>query len=109
MNKKVYLCNLEWTNLMKGHKTNGTPDFLGKGGVKANIVFINNMSFEEFRKISDNTYFYLTDEDYKSKIEEIKEYCEEIESRSIDYTDDDYDLGQDSVARDILRKIRGKE
>lgn len=42
-------------------------------------------------------------------INEIKEYCEEIESRSIDYTDTDYDLGQDNVARDILRKIRGED
>lgn len=48
--------------------------------------------------------------DKKNKIiKEIKAYCEEIESRSIDYTDTDYDLGQDSVARDILKILRGEE
>jgi len=42
-------------------------------------------------------------------IKEIKDYCEEIESRNIDTTDTDYDLGQDSVARDILKIIRGND
>lgn len=49
MNKKVYLSNLEWTN---------THDNMG--GVKANIVFKDNMTYEEYEKLCEDTYYVLT-------------------------------------------------
>lgn len=43
------------------------------------------------------------------KIDKAIEYCEDITSREIDISDTDYDLGEDSVARDILDILRGKD
>lgn len=77
MNKKVYLCDLDFTRIKTGYKNDGTPNFMVKGGVKANIVFNNTMSYDEFKKIRDNTYFYLTNEDYKSRIDKAVEYIED--------------------------------
>ncbi len=76
MNKKVYLCDLKWTKLLKGHNIDGTPDFLGKGGLKATIVFNDIIPYDEVEKIRDNNYFYLTNEDYKSRIDKAIELLE---------------------------------
>ena len=46
---------------------------------------------------------------FKDRIDKAIDYCEEITSREIDISDTDYDLGQDFMARDILKILRGKD
>lgn len=47
--------------------------------------------------------------DLQQRIDEAIEYCEEIRCRAIDIDDGDFDLGQDSVARDLLNILKGSE
>ena len=56
MNKKVYLSDLEWTK---------THDNMG--GVKANIVFNDNMTYDEYKELHDKTYYVLTDTNLEEK------------------------------------------
>ena len=115
MNKKVYLCDLDFTRIKTGYKNDGTPDFMVKGGVKATIVFNNTMSYDEFKKIRDNTYFYLTNEDYKSRIVKALEYIENnyLYTQDIDYDYDDNVVlspPTDELERkELLNILRGKE
>ena len=91
-----------------------TPDV--KDDVRMTLDYIDELEKENEKLKKDKGRVVSERKDllssclYQNKIiEEIKEYCEEIEYRSIDYADTDYDLGQYSVARDILRKIRGED
>ena len=56
MNKKVYLSNLEW---VKTHDN--------MGGVKAEIVFNDNMTYDEYKELHDKTYYVLTDTNLEEK------------------------------------------
>lgn len=59
---EVYLSDLEWT---KTHNN--------MGGVMGNIVFKDNMSYEEYRKLFKTTYFTLCDKDYITNLEQANE------------------------------------
>ena len=52
MSKEVYLSNLEWTK---------THDNIG--GVMGNVVFKDNISYEEYEKLFDTVYYILTKKD----------------------------------------------
>ena len=64
--KEIYLSNLEWTK---------THDNMG--GVMGNIVFKNNISYEEYQKLFKSGYFVLCDKDYiinlQNENEELKQ------------------------------------
>lgn len=51
--REIYLSGLEWAK---------THDNMG--GVMGNIVFKDNMSYEEYQKLLKTTYFTLCDKDY---------------------------------------------
>lgn len=63
---EVYLSDLEWT------KTHNNV-----GGVMGNIVFKDNMSYEEYRKLFKTTYFTLCDKDYITNLEQANERLKE--------------------------------
>ncbi len=48
-------------------------------------------------------------DELQERIDKVIEYCEDIIIRAIDISDTDYELGQDSVARDILDILRGED
>ena len=77
MNKKVYLSDPEWTK---------THDNLG--GVKADIVFDNPMEYEEYDKefndMENGRYYYLTDKDYKSIVDKLKEIVKNKKSIDVE-------------------------
>ena len=52
MSEEVYLSNLEWTK---------THDNVG--GVKGNIILKNCISYENYRKLFNTTYYILTTND----------------------------------------------
>lgn len=56
-------------------------------------------SIKHIEQVNTNLY---------KRIDKAIEYCEDITSREIDISDTDYDLGEDSVARDILDILRGE-
>lgn len=60
--KEIYLSNLEWTK---------THDNMG--GVMGNIVFKDNMSYEEYQKLFKSGYFVLCDKDYITYLQEENE------------------------------------
>lgn len=60
--KEIYLSNLEWTK---------THDNMG--GVMGNIVFKDNMSYEEYQKLFKSGYFVLCDKDYITYLQKIEQ------------------------------------
>lgn len=59
MNKEeIYLSDLEWTK---------THDNMG--GVMGNVVFKNNMPYEEYNKLFKSGYFILCDKDYITNLQ----------------------------------------
>lgn len=61
MNKKVYLSNLEWVNTHNN-----------MGGVKADIVFKDSMTYDEYKELHDKTYCVLTDTNLEEKWNNLK-------------------------------------
>lgn len=57
--KEIYLSNLEWTK---------THDNMG--GVIGNVIFKDNISYEEYNKLFKSGYFILCDKDYITNLEE---------------------------------------
>lgn len=78
MNKPVYLCNLTWAKLLNGHDVDGTPNFSDKGGVHGKLVFNNTMTYEEYRKINDKVFLFLTDTDLKKVYKDIDKVIEDL-------------------------------
>lgn len=56
--KEIYFSNLEWTK---------THDNMG--GVMGNIIFKNNMSYEEYNKLFKSCYFILCNKDYITNLQ----------------------------------------
>lgn len=57
--REIYLSGLEWTK---------THDNMG--GVTGNLIFKDNMSYEEYQKLLKTTYFTLCDKDYITNLEQ---------------------------------------
>lgn len=64
---EVYLSGLEWTK---------THDNMG--GVMGNIVFKDNMSYEEYQELFKTTYFVLCDKDYITNLQKDLEKANDI-------------------------------
>jgi len=60
--KEIYLSNLEWTKIHDNI-----------GGVMANLVFKNNMSYETYQKLFKNTYYVLCTKDYITNLQQENE------------------------------------
>ena len=60
--KEIYLSNLEW---IKAH-----DDI---GGVKGNLIFKDNMSCEEYKKLVKSVYFILCNKDYITNLQQENE------------------------------------
>ena len=74
--KEIYLSNLEWT---KTHD-NDIKVNDDMGGVIGNIVFKDNMSYEEFQKLFKSGYFILCDKDYITNLQHHLVYCLKYET-----------------------------
>lgn len=60
--KEVYLSGLEWTE----------TNYDNMGGVMGNIVFKDNMSYEEYQKLTEG-FFILCDKDYITNLQQENE------------------------------------
>ena len=56
--KEIYLLNSKWTKIHNN-----------MGGVMANIVFKNDMSYEEYNKLFKSSYFIICDKDYITNLQ----------------------------------------
>ena len=65
--KEIYLSNLKWT---KTHNNTG--------GVMGNIVFKDNMSYEEYNKLFKSGYFIICDKDYITNLQEENKTLKEL-------------------------------
>jgi len=81
--KEIYLSNLEWS---KTHD-NDIKVNDDMGGVMGNIVFKDNMPYEEFQKLFKNGYFILCDKDYITNLQEENKRLKEDNYLLIDYQD----------------------
>lgn len=72
--KEIYFSNLEWTK---------THDNMG--GVMGNIIFKNNMSYEEYNKLFKSCYFILCNKDYITNLQtENEKLKNELEQQNIE-------------------------
>lgn len=60
--KEIYFSNLEW---IKTHDN--------MGGVMGNVIFKDNISYEEYNKLFKSVYFVLCDKDYITNLQEENE------------------------------------
>lgn len=72
--KEVYLSNIEWTKIRDNI-----------GGVKGDLIFKDNISYEEYIKILKETYFILSDKRIQSNWNSLKEYIEVDNKRAKEY------------------------
>ena len=66
-------------------------------------LYYDNKHLKSLLKHIEQEYIEFSD-----RIDKAIDYCEDIISREIDISDTDYELGEDSVARDILKILRGE-
>ena len=96
MNKEIYLSNLEWIK---------THDDIG--GVMGNLIFKDNMSYEEYKELAKSGYFVLCNKDYITNLQQDTEmyaqlkdeYEEEIDKLTAESTEWEskcYDLQQEN-------------
>ena len=69
--KEIYLSNLKWTK---------THDNIG--GVMGNVVFKDNMSYEEYNKLFKSGYFVLCNKDYITNLQTIEQQYSAILSEN---------------------------
>lgn len=86
--KEVYLSNLEWT------KTHNNI-----GGVMGNIIFKDNMHYEDFKKLLKNGYFVLCDKDYITNLQEKLNLAENILY--------DYLYKDNKITKELYDKFKG--
>lgn len=96
MNKKVYLSNLEW---VKTHDN--------MGGVKAEIVFKDTMTYDEYKELLDKTYYVLTDTNLENNIDKAIEYNQEIVDNYLEEDNCEYCDGRYNVAKKNLNILKG--
>ena len=80
--KEIYLSNLEW---IKAH-----DDI---GGVKGNLIFKDNMSCEEYKKLVKSVYFILCNKDY---ITNLQQEIDKLTAESTEWESKYYDLQQEN-------------
>jgi len=73
MNRKVYLSDLEWTQM---------HDDIG--GVKGKLIFFDSISYEEYIKLSNSGCFLLTTVDSCKQQQRIDKAIEILESDNQD-------------------------
>lgn len=105
--KEIYLTNLKW---IKNHDN--------MGGVICNLIFKDNMSYDDYQKLFKTTYFVLCNKDYITSLEKenkrLNNITEELE-KDIDLelyktrTNDEYNNGLFNAFRyvkDTLDKLK---
>lgn len=96
--KDVYLSGLEWTK---------THDDMG--GVMGNLVFKDNVAYEDYEKLLKSGYFVLCDNDYITNLQQENERLKETIDKSLDMLivvyggNDEYYVKTIKRARNILR------
>lgn len=93
MNKQVYLSNLEW---IKTHDN--------MGGVKAEIVFKDNMTYDEYKELHDKTYYVLTDTNLENNIDKALKKLNKYRNRKDHYGLWCMDYGDNA---DIIHILKG--
>lgn len=69
--KEIYLSDLEWTK---------THDNIG--GVMGNLIFKDNMSYEDYQRLLKNDYFVLCNKDYITNLQTIEQQYSAILSEN---------------------------
>ena len=96
MNKQVYLSNLEWKK---------THDNMG--GVKASLIFKDNMSYEEYKELCKKIFFILNNVDLQTRWNSLREWLER-EYKDYKPIDSFFD-GTLNVVEDVLDKMNELE
>ena len=78
--REIYLSDLEWTK---------THDNMG--GAMGNIVFKDNMSYEEYQELFKTTYFTLCDKDYITNLQKENEDYKSRVEKTIELVHDKLD------------------
>lgn len=94
--KEIYLSNLEWTK---------THDNMG--GVMGNLIFKDNMSYDDYQKLFKTTYFILCNKDYITNLQTIEQEYNallsenaELENKITDLQEELYSTNQ--VVNELL-------
>lgn len=80
--KEIYLSNLEWTK---------THDNIG--GVMGNLIFKDNIPYEEYEMLLKSCYFVLCNKDY---ITNLQQEINKLTAESTEWESKYYDLQQEN-------------
>ena len=105
--KKVYLNNLEWTKI-KGEWLGGYNNL---GIVRGNIIIKDGISYEEFSKLLDNTFYILSNHKLQSNWNSLREWLKElIIPTKTEYGDTTfYDMIKIKVILDKMNELEGEK
>lgn len=90
--REVYLSGLEWT------KTHG-----GMGGVMGNVIFKDNMTYEDYETLLKSGYFVLCSKDYITNLQQDTEMYAQLKD---EYEEEIKDLQQENERlKEISKKM----